>query len=274
MSWLSTNILPIVATVGGGVLTAFGGGAVGVPLAIGGMSALGMNEANATNRNIASDATNANMAEAARNREFQAQQAAQQQAYQTQMSNTAYQRSVADMTAAGINPMVAATNGGATSPPGAAGSGSQGKAETTKVESSLATALNSAMAMKQMMVDIDQKGSQMTLNNAMATKALQDSKTGAMTAKQIEVQTQATMAQLKAIAAKAKADEATYSYDAQAAKYDAIMSRLNRDSGTAKNVMDTFKMPDFFGGSKKLKPWQGRMKDGTRYDRGTGEIIP
>lgn len=47
---------------------------------------------------------------------FNAQQAQLARDYDTQMSNTAYQRAMADMRAAGLNPMLAYSQGGASSP--------------------------------------------------------------------------------------------------------------------------------------------------------------
>jgi len=54
--------------------------------------------------------------------QFSAAQAQKQMDFQKDMSNTAYQRSMSDMQAAGLNPMLAATQGGASTPSGAAGS--------------------------------------------------------------------------------------------------------------------------------------------------------
>lgn len=50
---------------------------------------------------------------------IQARSVKKQLAFQRDMSNTSYQRAVADMKKAGINPMVAYTQGGASSPSGA-----------------------------------------------------------------------------------------------------------------------------------------------------------
>lgn len=53
--------------------------------------------------------------ENAKNREFNASEAQKSRDYNTQMSNTAYQRQIADMEAAGVNPALAngTTSGGA-----------------------------------------------------------------------------------------------------------------------------------------------------------------
>lgn len=102
-------------------------------------------------------ANNANQALMQQGSAFNAAQSAEQMAFQERMRKTQYQTAVEDLKAAGLNPMLAYTQGGAGVPSGASASA----ASPPKIENALGNAANSAAT------------SAVALNNVMQNKLIQ-----------------------------------------------------------------------------------------------------
>jgi hypothetical protein len=123
-----------------------------------GLGFLGSEQTNASNRGIANAANAAS-----------AQQAAQQMEFQERMRDTQYQTAVKDMKAAGLNPMLAYSQGGAGTPTGAMGSVS-----TATMKNSAAAGIQGYQTLSMNNADIDLKRATTTGTTATTLKTEAD----------------------------------------------------------------------------------------------------
>ncbi|AXH77199.1 MAG: DNA pilot protein [Microviridae sp.] len=98
--------------------------------------------------------------------------------FQERMSNTQWQRGVSDMKSAGLNPMLAYSQGGASSPMGS----------MPVVSNPTASAINTAMAIKSQSANLDNVNADTALKQATAVKTAQDTTTSATQATNLESQ--------------------------------------------------------------------------------------
>lgn len=241
--------------VGGGLLTATGVGAgVGIPMMAGG---LGMIGASMTNE--------AQTGAAIRAAEISQDSANAQMAFQERMSNSAYQRAMADMEKAGLNPMLAYQQGGASSP-----TGTSITAPMPQMQNTLGAGLSSALDSLKLQNELRNSESNRALQSASANAAITQAQANLATARATGLKGDQLQKTMKSVETEAEYLRQKREIDLKMLPVDSALDRIGTGMGVINKGMDV---------KRKLTPrfpkrGTGTTSDGTNFNLNTGEIIP
>lgn len=181
--------------------------------------------------------------------------------FQREMANTAYQRGTKDMRKAGINPMLAYIQGGASAPSGGAGGAPQ-----ANVGNALEGVVSSALEARRLKKEIKAVDSQVGLNKQTEATAKADQAKKEAEAESARATAKMLNAQIPAAKAKAQYDKANYDLDNKYQKAIYLNNRAGEFLNSAQQIKSLF-TPKFKTNENTYNP-----KKHYKVDKKTGEV--
>lgn len=187
--------------------------------------------------------------------EQQIKLADRQMAFQERMRNTAYVSATNDMRNAGLNPMLAFSQGGAQSPQGA-----QAQLQVPRYDEDLKTGVSSAIEARRVSKEIKAVDSQTRLNAASEAAQKQNATLQQNTAK-------VKKEELKQMKMRTPTIKRQEELNQESQWYDHYQQRVQKGLGTAQSAAQLFKT-----GKEIISPW--RQKSDSSDGRGRTKLSP